>query len=111
LEGVYRFTSGKVSETLELCGDGSFSQVVVVNGRTNTSAGQWSRSGPRRVILRNFLVRYDTYRERTITPEIYSRYEGYWDTAKMRIFFDVDNEGKYFLAREIGATPQHSTHR
>ena len=99
LDGVYTFRSPRVDETLVLKPDGTFAQTIVMGGRTNRATGQWSATTSEAVTLRGFLVRYDTMSDRLIPPEESSSYEGYWDARRRHLYFDVDNEGKYYLVR------------
>ncbi|HZJ16992.1 MAG TPA: hypothetical protein VFD27_18195 [Chthoniobacteraceae bacterium] len=73
-----------------------FEQQITIDGKAFTATGQWLVEKPRRVKLRDFLVRFDTATGKRIEfPEKYGAYIGYWNPQQKRIVFD--DEGKYFL--------------
>jgi hypothetical protein len=97
--GIYSFDSSQVHERIETKKDGTFVQTIGFRDVTNGLTGTWQFSG-NSVTFRGFLVRHDTQRDRLLNPaNAYSVYVGFRDSQRDRIYFDVENEGKYFVTR------------
>ena len=102
LEGVYVYDSSQVHERIEIKADGTFVQTIRFSDETNSLTGTWGLSR-NEIKFRGFLARYDLYREKlSHPPKEYSLCSGWWDRRLNRIFFDAENEGKFYVTREGG---------
>ena len=99
LVGVYAFDSSQVHERIEIKQDGTFVQTIGFSDGTNAFTGTWQLTG-KSITFRGFRARYDRERDRLLNPaKEYLAYTGYRDTRGDRIYFDVDNEGKFYVTR------------
>jgi hypothetical protein len=91
----YSFANAKLSESLSLKDDGTFTQTIQADGISYKIDGEWEVDG-RKITFRPFYVRFNTESGQDIVPpEKYSLYIGFTGGKNGRIEFDEDNH--YYL--------------